>query len=613
MLHNSPSQIYHTALPLSPSSSWLHKHYMAELSQEVGVVKGFSAEWEMSSRTVALDNQPLALACWGDVVAVGLGSGDIIILNAITGSQVAALSGHIGQVESLAFSLDGTSLVSGGDDMAPKLWDVQTGGVIKTFHGHTSSILSVSISADYTIIASGSSDKTIRLWDIWTGECLHVIKQQGDILYVVFSLTHPTHLISVSGCVFQEWDIGGHQVRPIHDGYQLGPIYEGPFGAFSSNGTCFISCTGDVATVQNSDTGAIVAKCLAPDNNPNPDSDTSSNPNAGFNFETDFICPCFSPNGRLVAVAAGTTIYVWDIISSDPLLTETLIGHASPIVSLVFSSSSTLISASTDQLVKFWKFGGLSTDLIASDQKSTPPTSVPIQSVSLQAESCIATSSDSDGVLKVWDISTGLCKASFQTPAEKYDPRDAQMIDGRLIFVWADETMIQIQDAEKGEIIQSIEQQNRPSSLRISGDGSQIFCLIGDYLQVWSIWTGEVVGQVEVGYNSSLNPLYMGGSRIWVDSKDKPLQGWDFGISDSSPVPLSNTPSKKTHLHFVHSIDQGSNDPSRIEDTVTGKVVFQLSGRYAKPSEVQWNGQYLVAGYESGELLILDFDHLYLE
>jgi len=47
---------------------------------------------------------------------------------------------------------------------------------------------------------------------------------------------------------------------------------------------------------------------------------------------------------------------------------------------------------------------------------------------------------------------------------------------------------------------------------------------------------------------------------------------------------------------------------SRIVDTVTGKVVFQLDGKFAKPTHAQWDGQYLVAGYLFGEVLILDFN-----
>jgi hypothetical protein len=112
-IHNSPSQIYHSALPLSPSSSWVHKCYGAELSQVVKVVKGLPTGWATCSRTVTVDSTPLALACWKDIIAVGLGSGDIITLDVVTGSQVALLSGHTDWVRSVTFSSDGTSLVSG--------------------------------------------------------------------------------------------------------------------------------------------------------------------------------------------------------------------------------------------------------------------------------------------------------------------------------------------------------------------------------------------------------------------------------------------------------------------------------------------------------------------
>jgi len=53
-------------------------------------------------------------------------------------------------------------------------------------------------------------------------------------------------------------------------------------------------------------------------------------------------------------------------------------------------------------------------------------------------------------------------------------------------------------------------------------------------------------------------------------------------------------------------------DPSlaRIKNAVTGEVVFQLSGRFTKPVDVQCDGSYLVAGYQSGEILILDIKHV---
>ena len=135
------------------------------------MVRGVPVGWGTHSRTVSFGGTPLALAWCRDFIAVGLRSGDITILDAITGSQAVVLLAHTGRVGSLTFSLDGTLLVSGSDDRTVKFWDVQTGGVIKSFHGHTRSVRSVSISPDLTIIASGSLDNTIRSWDVQSGEC----------------------------------------------------------------------------------------------------------------------------------------------------------------------------------------------------------------------------------------------------------------------------------------------------------------------------------------------------------------------------------------------------------------------------------------------------------
>jgi len=147
-IQNSPSHIYHSALPLSPSSSWLQKCYSAELQSPVKVVKGLPAEWGACSCTVWLNSSLRSLSCHNNTIAVGSEHGDIITLNEITGSQTSVLSGHTKRVISLMFLPNGTSLVSASADYTVKLWDVQTGGVVKTFSGHTDAVWSVSISAD---------------------------------------------------------------------------------------------------------------------------------------------------------------------------------------------------------------------------------------------------------------------------------------------------------------------------------------------------------------------------------------------------------------------------------------------------------------------------------
>ena len=223
---DSPSQVYHLALPFCPSSSWLRDSYATELLQEVKVVKGLQPEWGTCSRTVELDHYPQVLTCWKDTIVVGSESGDIITLDRVTGSQTATLSGHTDYVRSLAFSPDGTSLASGSDDKTIKLWDVQTGGVSKTFHGHTGWVHSISISADATMIASGSNDKTIRLWVICTEECHSVIEQQDWVFDVRFSPNDPQHLMSVSGGKVWQWNVNNHQINPICN--VSGPLWPEP-------------------------------------------------------------------------------------------------------------------------------------------------------------------------------------------------------------------------------------------------------------------------------------------------------------------------------------------------------------------------------------------------
>ena len=57
-------------------------------------------------------------------------------------------------------------MVSGGDDRAVRVWDMQTIREFKVLEGHESKVLSVAISPDGKRFASSSKDTTILLWDL---------------------------------------------------------------------------------------------------------------------------------------------------------------------------------------------------------------------------------------------------------------------------------------------------------------------------------------------------------------------------------------------------------------------------------------------------------------
>ena len=580
VIHNSPSLIYHYALPFSPSKSWLRRYYGSELLQEVKVVKGLQAEWGTCSRTVTLDCIPEALVCWRGLVAVALDSNDIIILDLSTGTTTSVLSGHTACVRSLCFSSDGTLLVSGSHDKTAKLWDIQTGGVAKTFCGHSGWIRSISISPDCTIIASGSTDETIRLWDTQTGECYCVISGHTNcVISISFSPTNSKLLTSGSyDGTIQQWDTNGHKV---------GPAFEGEGFTFSWDGTWLVSWKRGVAVIWSSGSGVVFTKLYSPNK--------------------DFRYCCFSPDAKLIAGAINYTIYVWNITSSDPHLVETFIGHTQPITSLVFSFS--LISSSCDRSIKFWQVGTSSMGQLSTNPTLIPPTPASIHSVSLQIKEGIAISSDSAGVVRTWDITTGLCKASFQTLPYNFTQRDAQLVDGRLISVWHVPGKIHIWDVEKESLLQTVNAPGKYWRIRMSGDGTKIFLQGDQFIQAWSVWTGEVLGEVKFEGELLLDPPVVDGSKIWVHFNNSQTKGWDFGVPGPTPTPLSNTSPDMPHLDFVRSTGL-ENTFVRIWDTVTGKDLLQLPGRHAKFTTIQLYGCYLVAGYYSGELLILDFHQL---
>jgi WD40 repeat protein len=571
IIHKSPSHIYHSALPLSPSSTLLHKFHCAKLSQIVKGVKGVPVEWGMCSRTVVLGSCTVALSHHKSVIAVASGP-RVVILNRITGNQVALFSGHKMHVASLMFASDGSSLVSGSYDRTTKLWDVQTGGIIKTYTGPTDRVLDVSISADSTLIASGSTDCTIHLWETKTGRLRCVIRQGSIVTHARFSPIDPHCLMSASGNQVWQWDTNGHQVKPPFDG---------SFVAFSLDGTQLISYHDRVVTVESTTSRAVVATFQIPEGKHN-----------SFHL---------SPDNKLVAVVTGRYINIWDITSSPPHLVETLNGHTQDITTLAFCSSSTFTSTSYDRTVRFWQVGASwSNPAIASPGSISTPIS-PIKTITIQAEFGIATTSHSNGLVNAWDISTGHCRASFQTPVQDYFPRDVRVINDKLILVWHEHSELKVWDVVEQKLLLTTDGGDMtPVDVRISGDGSQVFGLDAHTVCAWFIQTDEPVISVnhEFSYTGRLAVV---GSKVWTYfPHSTKYEGWDFGDPDSGPVQLATIPT------FPNSATLWDPRQARIINAVPRRVIFQLSGRFAKPLEIQCDGAYLVAGYGAGELLILD-------
>jgi hypothetical protein len=104
-----------------------------------------------------------------------------------SGEELKNLAGHTNSVNSVAFSANGSRIVSGSgryvigewDPTGGKnmiwVWDATSGEEPKSLAGHTTIVWSVAFSADGSCIVSGSGDNTIRVWDATDGEVCYLI------------------------------------------------------------------------------------------------------------------------------------------------------------------------------------------------------------------------------------------------------------------------------------------------------------------------------------------------------------------------------------------------------------------------------------------------------
>ena len=543
------------------------------------MLMGLPDRWDTCSRTIHLDGRPNSFAHCGDVIAVGIES-DVVLLDAITGIRKSVLSGHTDEILSLASSLDGTLLVSRSGETV-NLWDVQTGGVIQTF-GRDAPVASASISPDGTAIAFGTEDGVIRLWDVQTGKsCSFEAYQDDGVAFITFSPIDSGRLLSLSqhGTI-RQWNVDGHQIGASCSGAGV------PVGlAYTLDGARFVSYEGKVATVRDSESGAVVVELDSPDGD----------------HLSQF---CISPDGRFVACKADTIIYVWDITTSEPRL----VGqgeHSDSITFVAFPSS--LVSGSYDRTVKFWQTSSFLAGSSTTDCITGPHGSTTLESVNLFAEDGIIVTSDSSGVVKTWDLTTGAPKSSFSTPAE--GKRATHLAGDTLIVVWWTDGECHTWDVYKGQLLRRF---HSPWSnlwdLKISGDGSKVFGFNGSRVQAVSMQAGEDAGSSS-GFGSAEGySFFVRGSLAGIDNRCN--RGWDFGgpeVFEFGEFP------DRPRFDLINWPIGRKVTPCWIEDRVTKRQVFRLPERYTKyGTQVEWDGRYLlVLTRPAGEVTVLDFDPVY--
>lgn len=106
----------------------------------------------------------------------------IHVLDGSTWNERGTLNGHTGNVNALAFSPDGSRLVSGSRDHSVRVWDIQRRTPITSLSGHSEEVFAAIFSPDGKRIVSGGRDRVIRIWD--AEQFVEITKLRGHTPFV---------------------------------------------------------------------------------------------------------------------------------------------------------------------------------------------------------------------------------------------------------------------------------------------------------------------------------------------------------------------------------------------------------------------------------------------
>lgn len=285
----------------------------------------------------------------------------------------------------------------------------------------------------------------------------------------------------------------------------------------------------------------------------------------------------FSPDGRLLATAAGdSTVRLWDTASRQPVGTP-LTGHTGMVNGLAFSpDGTTLATASADRTVRLW-------DIARHRPIGDPMTghTNTVTSIAFSPNERLLVTGSADGTVRTWDITSrtpvGEPMSGHKGPitAVALSPDGvtaATSSNDKTVRLWNVATRTPIGDPLTGHT-------SVTNGVAFSPDGQTLASTSGDKtVRLWNVATrtpigDPLTGHTNVTYGVAFSP---DGRTLATSSWDKTVRIWDTTSRRQQGTALIGSTSSVFNIAFSpdgSALAGGDSDSSILVWSLRGTLV----------------------------------------
>lgn len=444
--------------------------HLVATAQQDGTARLWSVPSGRPAGVLRVSSKPLSQIAFspnGHTLATGGDDGTTRVWS-INGTRLASHAGGGHGVSSLAFSPDGSKLVTANLDLTNNavLWSASTGGKIATLQGHSAPINDVAFSPDGQLIVTASQDGTARVWRASNGQALTVLAgHHGKVFQAAFSPDSRFVATASADGSAREWDAyPGHSLTVVHQPYLIS-------SDSSSDGRLLITAgAGHDASLWSAATGHRVATIRV-----------ASTPGGTINASV------FSPDARLAAVASADQTVVVDTATAGRRLRVKIPTGTSGLGFAFFFSpdSRRLLIGQPDGRTSIWdaRTGRRITLLRTGSQ--------PVISARFSPDGHDVAVTNRGLTASVWSVASGhllrrLRGHTGPVTDAVFSPND------RLLLTASDDDTARLWDLRTGRMPSVLRHSERVSGVDFSHDGTRaLTASLDGTARVWSVHTGQ--------------------------------------------------------------------------------------------------------------------------